>query len=216
MIVVTDGSKIGKAAFARICGIERVHDLITDTGAPADALARSPPPASPSPPCDAVRSPGLEPAPLDPALRDLPLRAYRPRASVRLPRHLVPRARFPAVDAHNHLGRWLTPDGGWAGPRRGCLARRHGRVQRGRDREPGRPVGRRARGEPRPLRPGASGPIRDVLPSGLGERSANRAGPTGSWRSFARRPPRARWAIKVWKDLGLGLRDEHRRTAAPG
>jgi predicted TIM-barrel fold metal-dependent hydrolase len=61
-----------------------------------------------------VRSPGLEPAPLDPALHDLPLRAYRPEASVRLPRHLVPRARFPAVDAHNHLGRWLTRDGGWA------------------------------------------------------------------------------------------------------
>ena len=61
-----------------------------------------------------MRSPGLEPAPLDPALRDLPLRAYRPRASVRLPEHPVPRARFPVVDAHNHLGRWLTPDGGWA------------------------------------------------------------------------------------------------------
>lgn len=39
VIVVTDGSKIGLVAFARICGIERVHDLITDTGAPADALA---------------------------------------------------------------------------------------------------------------------------------------------------------------------------------
>ena len=39
VIVVTDGSKIGQAAFARICGIERVHDLITDTGAPAEALA---------------------------------------------------------------------------------------------------------------------------------------------------------------------------------
>lgn len=39
VIVVTDGSKIGQAAFARICGIERVHDLITDAGAPADALA---------------------------------------------------------------------------------------------------------------------------------------------------------------------------------
>ena len=61
-----------------------------------------------------MRSPGLEPAPLDPALHDLPLRDYRPTASVRLPQHLVPRARFPVVDAHNHLGRWLTPDGGWA------------------------------------------------------------------------------------------------------
>lgn len=39
VIVATDGSKIGQAAFARICGIERVHDLITDAGAPAKALA---------------------------------------------------------------------------------------------------------------------------------------------------------------------------------
>jgi predicted TIM-barrel fold metal-dependent hydrolase len=61
-----------------------------------------------------VKSPGLEPAPLDPAMRDLPLRAYRPRAAVRLPRHVVPRARFPVVDVHNHLGRWLTPNGDWA------------------------------------------------------------------------------------------------------
>jgi DeoR family transcriptional regulator, aga operon transcriptional repressor len=39
VIVATDGSKIGQAAFARICGIERIHDLITDTGAPTVALA---------------------------------------------------------------------------------------------------------------------------------------------------------------------------------
>ncbi len=39
VIVATDGSKIGQAAFARICGIERVHDLITDADAPAEALA---------------------------------------------------------------------------------------------------------------------------------------------------------------------------------
>jgi DeoR family transcriptional regulator of aga operon len=39
VVVVTDGSKIGRAAFARICGLERVHDLITDAGAPSAALA---------------------------------------------------------------------------------------------------------------------------------------------------------------------------------
>jgi predicted TIM-barrel fold metal-dependent hydrolase len=48
-------------------------------------------------------------------LRDLPLREFRPRARLRASVHEVPRARFPAVDAHNHLGRWLTPDG-WAAP----------------------------------------------------------------------------------------------------
>ena len=32
-IVVTDGSKVGRVAFARICAIERVDELITDAGA---------------------------------------------------------------------------------------------------------------------------------------------------------------------------------------
>jgi hypothetical protein len=43
---------------------------------------------------------------------DLPLRAYRPRARLVLPEHPVSRARHAAVDAHTHLGRWLSA---WAG-----------------------------------------------------------------------------------------------------
>jgi predicted TIM-barrel fold metal-dependent hydrolase len=39
--------------------------------------------------------------------RDLRLRDWRPVPKVVLPEHRVARARFPAVDAHNHLGRWL-------------------------------------------------------------------------------------------------------------
>ena len=39
VVVVTDGSKVGHAAFARICEIGRVDDLITDIGADAEALA---------------------------------------------------------------------------------------------------------------------------------------------------------------------------------
>lgn len=42
------------------------------------------------------------------ALRDLPLRDYRPVPRLVAPAHPVTRARVPAVDAHNHLGRWLT------------------------------------------------------------------------------------------------------------
>jgi DeoR family transcriptional regulator of aga operon len=38
-VVVADSSKIGRTAFARICAIERVHELITDTDADAAALA---------------------------------------------------------------------------------------------------------------------------------------------------------------------------------
>jgi DeoR family transcriptional regulator, aga operon transcriptional repressor len=38
-VVVADSSKIGRTAFARICAIERVHELITDTGADQRELA---------------------------------------------------------------------------------------------------------------------------------------------------------------------------------
>jgi DeoR family transcriptional regulator, aga operon transcriptional repressor len=37
-VVVADSSKIGRTAFARICPIERVHELITDAAADAGAL----------------------------------------------------------------------------------------------------------------------------------------------------------------------------------
>ena len=48
---------------------------------------------------------------LDP-LRELPLHAYRPRPALHRPVSDVGRARFPVVDVHAHLGRWLT--GAWA------------------------------------------------------------------------------------------------------
>src|SRR3954451_5269642 len=47
-----------------------------------------------------------------PADADLPLSRYRPRARLTLPEHHVPAARFPAVDAHSHPGRWLSA---WVG-----------------------------------------------------------------------------------------------------
>lgn len=46
------------------------------------------------------------------ALRDLRLRDWRPVVKAVAPAHPVGRARHPAVDAHNHLGRWLAP---WIG-----------------------------------------------------------------------------------------------------
>jgi predicted TIM-barrel fold metal-dependent hydrolase len=39
---------------------------------------------------------------------DLRLRDWRPRPRLVVPEHPVERARFPAIDAHNHLGRWLS------------------------------------------------------------------------------------------------------------
>jgi DeoR family transcriptional regulator of aga operon len=38
VVVVADSSKIGRAAFARICDIGLVHELITDRGAERRAL----------------------------------------------------------------------------------------------------------------------------------------------------------------------------------
>lgn len=40
------------------------------------------------------------------------LRDWRPQPKLVVPAHAVERARFPAVDAHNHLGRWLSA---WVG-----------------------------------------------------------------------------------------------------
>jgi DeoR family transcriptional regulator of aga operon len=37
--VVADSSKVGKVAFARICGLDCVHDLITDAAADPALLA---------------------------------------------------------------------------------------------------------------------------------------------------------------------------------
>ncbi|NVI91608.1 amidohydrolase family protein [Actinomadura sp. BRA 177] len=54
-------------------------------------------------------------------LRELRLADYIPRPSVELPGSRVPRPRFRCVDAHNHLGRWLTEDGGWMAPEVGLL-----------------------------------------------------------------------------------------------
>ncbi|WP_131742075.1 amidohydrolase family protein [Actinomadura roseirufa] len=47
------------------------------------------------------------------------LSQYRPRTRLRVPGSRVERASVPAVDAHNHLGRWLTGD--WSVPDVGAL-----------------------------------------------------------------------------------------------
>jgi hypothetical protein len=48
-------------------------------------------------------------------LSELPLARYRPYSRLRLPRTTVRRASAPAVDAHAHLGRWVTGER-WAVP----------------------------------------------------------------------------------------------------
>ncbi|MFF1506440.1 DeoR/GlpR family DNA-binding transcription regulator [Streptomyces sp. NPDC058326] len=40
VVVVTDSSKMGKRAFARICGLDAVDVIVTDSAVPADMVAR--------------------------------------------------------------------------------------------------------------------------------------------------------------------------------
>ncbi|GGT78834.1 MULTISPECIES: DeoR/GlpR family DNA-binding transcription regulator [Streptomyces] len=40
VVVVTDSSKLGRRAFARICGLDRVDVLVTDAAIPAEAVRR--------------------------------------------------------------------------------------------------------------------------------------------------------------------------------
>ena len=55
--------------------------------------------------------PVADPSPL----AGLPLADYRPYSRLRLPQTTVTRASVPAVDAHTHLGRWVTGER-WAVP----------------------------------------------------------------------------------------------------
>jgi predicted TIM-barrel fold metal-dependent hydrolase len=47
------------------------------------------------------------------ALYDLPLREWRPRSKMAGTVTAVDHPAFPAIDIHNHLGRWLSDDGDW-------------------------------------------------------------------------------------------------------
>ena len=47
------------------------------------------------------------------ALRQLPLTDWTPRSNAHLTSTSVSRSAVPAIDIHNHLGRWLSEDGGW-------------------------------------------------------------------------------------------------------
>jgi hypothetical protein len=49
------------------------------------------------------------------------LSQWRPKSQVVLPERLVERPAFDVVDLHNHVGRWLASDSGWVAPGRDDL-----------------------------------------------------------------------------------------------
>lgn len=58
----------------------------------------------------------------------LPLSQYLPRRAVRTTATEIIRPEVPAVDCHQHLGRWLTDDGAWMVPDVGALLETMDRV----------------------------------------------------------------------------------------
>ena len=50
------------------------------------------------------------------AIEDVRLRDWKPRAQLRTTRTEVPLPAVGCIDAHNHLGRWLSDDGDWIVP----------------------------------------------------------------------------------------------------
>jgi len=131
-----------------------------------------------------------------------------------VPEHHVPRAAVAAVDAHNHLGRWLLPDGTWAAPDVGELlevmdASNVAAIVNldgmwGDELEAN--LERYDRAYPGRFVTFAHLDWRETAEAGFGERMA------ASLRDSVARGARG---LKVWKHLGLRFRDDHDRLIAP-
>ncbi len=147
-------------------------------------------------------------------ITSLPIKEWLARPSVVLPATDVPRPRVPVVDGHNHLGRWLTDDHGWMTPDVGRL------IEIMDERNVVHIVN-------------LDGRWGDELVENL-ERY-DLAHPTRfttfchlDWTAFAERRPTAALiaslerskaagakGLKVWKDLGLHVRDRTGRLVMP-
>jgi len=145
---------------------------------------------------------------------DLRLRDYLPRPALRVAEHPVERAAYPAVDAHNHLGRWLSQDGDWVVPDVSRLladmdaanvraivnldGRWGGELEANLERYDRRYPGRFATF--------CHVDWAETAAPGFGERLA---------QSLRRSLAAGARGLKVWKDLGLGLTDERGKLLLP-
>jgi predicted TIM-barrel fold metal-dependent hydrolase len=123
-------------------------------------------------------------------------------------------ARFPVVDAHNHLGRWLTPDGEWAAPDVGALLGAMASCGVGAivnldgmwGDELESNLDRYDRAHPNRFATFAHPDWTTLSEPGWPQRVAD--GVRASAAAGAK-------GLKVWKNLGLHLRDEHDRLLLP-
>lgn len=141
------------------------------------------------------------------------LRDYRPIRSVRVPETSVERAAVPAIDAHCHLGRWLTPDGDWMISVESvldvmdkCNVRAMVNLDGRWGDELERNLDRYDRAHPGKFATFCHVDWTAALLPGSSERA------TASLRRSAAAGARG---FKVWKDLGLSVRDERGDLVLP-
>ena len=142
------------------------------------------------------------------------MREFQPRSAIRTTEHRVPRARVGAVDAHNHLGRWLTQGGAWSVPDVGelidvmdecnvcAIVNLDGRF----DRELEENLSRYDRAHPGRFATFCHVDWREAGTAGFTERLA---------ASLRRSASAGAKGLKVWKDLGLHVRDDRGELLMP-
>jgi len=169
-----------------------------------------------NPPHDGGSPGGAPPAVTEPA--SLPLGRFRPVPRIRLPEHPMGRARFPTVDAHNHLGLWLSEwlgrPGTWTVPDVPALLEVMDRCNLraivnldgrwGAELEAN--LDRYDRAHPGRFATFCHLDWTETATPGFGERLA------GSVRRSVAAGARG---LKVWKDLGLAVRDDRGELLLP-
>jgi predicted TIM-barrel fold metal-dependent hydrolase len=139
-------------------------------------------------------------------LARLPLRDFRPEPTLRVAEHHPTRFSTPAVDVHNHLGRWHS--GAWSAPDVGelldamddCNVRTIVNLDGGWADELEANLDRYDRAHPRRFATFCRLDWSQTAEADWGDRLG------ASLRDSASRGARG---VKLWKDIGLRLRDEH-------
>lgn len=145
-----------------------------------------------------------------PVTARIPLVDYRPQPAVRLSENIPQRPAAPVIEAHNHLGRWLTPwvreGGGWMVEDVGALVAMLDQLNiaavvnldGGWEDELEANLDRYDRARPE----------RFVTFCHVDwSRLAEPGGPDALVRSLERSRAQGARGLKVWKNLGLGIRD---------
>jgi predicted TIM-barrel fold metal-dependent hydrolase len=142
------------------------------------------------------------------------LREHRPVPRLTVAAHHVPRAAHAAIDAHNHLGRWLSGDGGWVVPDVAALLALLDEVnvcgmvnldgRWGDELEAN--LERYDRAHPGRFATFCHVDFRECLQPGFEGRLV---------ASLRRSAAAGARGLKVWKDLGLGFEDDRGRLLLP-